>query len=109
MDARLAGALVIEARGLQRQQNAIHAQRLDTRGIDVEIFRTPAHLFAGQGLLAVLGLRHAHRFQRQHCREHAAVVKHIADFLFLAGAFALVVQDFHQFFMHNRVVFVRVL
>src|SRR5215212_1055310 len=53
VDAGLARAFVVHARGLDRLEHPLHAQRLHLGGVEVQVLRAPLHFLAGHGPLAV--------------------------------------------------------
>src|SRR5688572_23621597 len=101
VDPGRAAAMVIDAGGADRRHEALEAELLDEGRVDVQVLEAPAHFLALQRLLAVLDLRALDGFHRHHRADHAAVVEDFADFLFLAGALALVVHVFENILVHG--------
>src|SRR5262245_45683815 len=74
-------ALVVGAGHVDRLQHAFEAELLDAIGGDVEILEAPAHLLAGQRLLAEPLLRGADRFNTEHRVDQSARdIRRIARF-----------------------------
>src|SRR5512146_88512 len=92
LDLRGVSTFMVLARGLDRLHEARHAELLDRVGRNVQMLEAPAHLLAGERLLAEFLLRLAHGLDAEHRGHHPAVVEHLADVLLLAGALALVVD-----------------
>src|ERR1051325_11044934 len=81
LDAAGAGALVVGAAHLDRLENAIEAELLDACRGDVEVLEAPAHLLAGQRLVAVVRLGGADRLDAEHAVDQAAHVEDLAGLL----------------------------
>src|SRR5258708_20708294 len=59
LEAYGAAALVIGARQFQRLNEAVRAQLLQTRVVEIQVLKTPADLFARKRVVAEPGLSHA--------------------------------------------------
>src|SRR4051794_5268016 len=70
VDARAMRAAVVLAGGLEGLHDALHAERLDARRVEVQVLRAPAHFLARHDPLAVFLLRLADRLDREHRRQH---------------------------------------
>ncbi|MPM44785.1 hypothetical protein SDC9_91467 [bioreactor metagenome] len=105
VDACPGRAHVVGARCLHRTHDLVEAQFLQACFGQVQVFVAPAHLLAGHGLaLAELLLRRADGFHRQHRDQHAARVKHGADFVTRAAASLLVVHVLEHVLRHLGVL-----
>src|SRR5262249_134349 len=75
LDATCSRALVIGAGHLDRPQLALEAELFDAFGGDVEVLEAPAHLLAGERLLAEPLLRGADRLDAEHGVDQSAHVE----------------------------------
>src|SRR6516225_5035450 len=83
---------MIGAGYLDRSQLALESELLETIGGEVEVLEAPAHLLAGERLLAEPLLRSADRLDAEHGVDQSAHVEDIARFLPFRRAQALVVE-----------------
>ena len=74
---------MVGARHLDRLGEAFHAERLQARLGDVQVLQTPAHLFAGHGLVAELAHGGADGLDAVHGVDQGAVIQHLADVVLL--------------------------
>src|SRR5262245_61816779 len=94
-----AGALVVGARHLNGLEHALEAELLDAVGGEVEIFRAPPHLLAGERLLAEPILGRADGFDAEHAVDQAAHVEDLAGLLPFGHALVLVVEELLEILM----------
>src|SRR6185369_17008800 len=98
VDAGPVGALVIRARRADRAHHAFEPERVQFRLRQVQVLQPPAGPFAAHPLAfaeALLG--GANTLHSEHRADHAAHVKHLADFFLRSGplAFAMdLLEDF---------------
>ena len=83
-------AVMIGAARLERTDEAVEADRLQSRGVDVEVFEAAAHVLARDDLLAGDLLRLGDRLGDQHRVVDAAIVKHLAELVLRRLALASV-------------------
>src|SRR5581483_4664742 len=79
LDAGLVCALVVMAGELDGLQHAFEAERLQAVSREVEVLEAPAHLLAGERLVAELPLCSADRLDAQHGVDETAVVEHLGE------------------------------
>ena len=93
---------MVLAAGGDGTHHTFEAQRIQLGLCEVEVFVTPTRLLTGHDLaFAEALLRSAHAFNCEHRRLQAAHIKHLAHFLFRAGALTFGV-NFFQHFLDNR-------
>src|SRR5262249_38921798 len=91
LDAPHARTLVVGTRHLDRPQLALEAELFDAFGGEVEVLEAPAHLLAGERLLAEPLLRGADGLDAEHGVDQSAHVEDLARLLPLRRAQALVI------------------
>src|SRR6516225_6681895 len=94
LDAPHARTLVVGAGYLDRPQLALEAELFDAFGGEVEVLEAPAHLLAGERLLAEPLLRGADGLDAEHGVDQSADIKDLARLVPPRGALAFVIDVF---------------
>src|SRR5439155_10240291 len=103
LDQHGPAALVVLAGDLDRMREALHAELLEPLLGQVEVLEAPAHLLAGERLVAELRHRGADRLGREHRVDDAAVVERRAQVFLFGGALALFVDELEKYRMNLEV------
>src|SRR5450755_4252203 len=79
LELHRAAALVVQAGDFQRLDEALGPELLDALLVEVQVFESPANLFAGERLLSVLALCSTNGFGADDAGHDSAVVQDAAN------------------------------